>query len=500
MGASTDIARRPSPGASRPREGALSVVLQIALALVVTGAAMVSGFNLVEGDKRLAVLPIVAVAAIGLGVLAMTRFGGFALLILAVRPSLDLLKLSSSETGTTVGNTATARGLDPSSIVGVLFLLAAIIWLTGRIRSGTFIRGSRLQLAMACFIGACVISVLGSSHPQASGLECLRIGTVLMMFIVLNQLITSRAMMIRVIVTCYVGLLYPLAYTTFGLLTGAPASEVKGSFTRLTGPFSQSNTFSRYLAFLVVFGIAIYPHVKPSLKAVFAALLGISTLFMVLTLTRTAIIGMVVGLVVLAVVQRRRGLAVGLIVVAAAAMFAIPGVGARFGNLDATATPTGAPTGNTLVWRLNYWTEVLPLANHNPVTGIGLNGTQYETDVAKQPHNDFVRAYVETGLLGFFTYVSMLIALVGNGRRAAGRATRGTLEHAVGAGSMAVSISFVLGSLAANVMSNVVSLFSLVAFAACASYVSRTAASEEAGEAPGQGVAGGPVPVGAPGA
>ena len=35
-----------------------------------------------------------------------------------------------------------------------------------------------------------------------------------------------------------------------------------------------------------------------------------------------------------------------------------------------------------------------------------------------------------------------------------------------------------LGSLAANIMSNVVSLFSVVAFAACASYVSRTAGAD----------------------
>ena len=119
------------------------------------------------------------------------------------------------------------------------------------------------------------------------------------------------------------------------------------------------------------------------------------------------------------------------------------------------------------MWRLHYWTEVIPLANANPVTGIGLASTQYETDAAKQPHNDFIRAYVETGLVGLVFYVCMLVALVGNARRAVQRAPRGTLESGVAAGALACAVCFVLGSMAANVMSNVVSLWYLVAFVGC---------------------------------
>ena len=157
--------RVPLEGSTPARSGApapsgpLTRILEALLVVVVALAAVVSGYNLVDGDKRLAVLPVVAVAAVGLGLLALTRFSGFVLLILAVRPVLDVLKLSGSTTGTTVGNTATNRGLDPSSIVGVLFLIAAILWLAGRVRTKTFIGGSRVQLAMAAFISGCIISI-----------------------------------------------------------------------------------------------------------------------------------------------------------------------------------------------------------------------------------------------------------------------------------------------------------------------------------------------------
>lgn len=457
----------PPAGAPRGRR-----VLEVLLAVVVTAAALVSGMNVAAGNRTLAVLPVVAVMAVGLGLLALTRFGGFVMLILAVRPILDAVKLSAGGAGTDVGNTASNRGLDPSSIIGVLFLLAAALWLAGQIRRGRFLRGSRVQLAMGAFMAACVISVAGSSQPQASVLELLRLGTVMMMFVVVNQLVRDRRTMIHIISACYVGLIFPLLYTIYGIVAGAQVSEVKGSLTRLTGPFSQSNTFARYLMFLIVFGVAIYPYVTRRLRLALTGLLGLSVVFLLLSLTITAVVGTLAGIVILIVVQRRKGLAFGLLVALMAGAFLVPGISERLSSFDTGSVSD--PQGNSLAWRFSYWTEVLPLANHNPVTGIGLDVTQYQTDAAKQPHNDIIRAYVETGVLGTLTYLAVLFSLVGVGRRATQRAPRGTLEHGVGAGAMACAVAFLLCSVAANIMSNVVVLFSIAAFAGCASYVSRT--------------------------
>src|SRR5689334_22013206 len=139
-------------GTGSPGKPVLAVALQVALVVLVAAGAVVSGFSFAKGDKTLAVLPVIAVVAIGLGLMALTRFSAFVLLLLAVRPALDLFKLSSNATGTAVGNTASQRGLDPSSIVGVLFLLAAVVWLAGRARSGQLVPGSRLRTAMFAFL------------------------------------------------------------------------------------------------------------------------------------------------------------------------------------------------------------------------------------------------------------------------------------------------------------------------------------------------------------
>ena len=96
----------------------------------------------------------------------------------------------------------------------------------------------------------------------------------------------------------------------------------------------------------------------------------------------------------------------------------------------------------------------------------------------KQPHNDFIRAYVETGVVGLVAYVAVLVALVVTVRAALRRATAGTLEYAVAAGAAGVVVAFIASSFFANVMSNVVSVWYVVAFVAAAGFVARTGSNE----------------------
>jgi O-antigen ligase len=322
------------------------------------------------------------------------------------------------------------------------------------------------------------VSILGSQHAQAGALQSLRILSVAMMFVVLEQLITSREMMMRVLYAAFASLLIPLSYTLYGLLSGHPASEVKSGFTRLIGTFTQSNDYARYLAFMIVFGVAIYPRLKGRLKTTMGILLGVSSIFLVLTLTLGAILGTALGVLTLAVLQRRRSLLIGFVVTVALAVAASPALASRFSEVSAQQSATGQPSGNSLAWRFGYWAQVLPLANSNPLTGIGLNSTQYQTDAAKQPHNDFIRAYVETGVVGLVAYLGMLVSLVGTCRRALRRSVRGTLDHAVAAGALCCAVCFVFESLGANVITNVVNLWYLVAFVAAAGYVAQARVPE----------------------
>src|SRR5207248_1866512 len=78
------------------------------------------------------------------GLLALTRFQIYVMVMLIARSSLDLAKLSQRTAGTTsVG--ASSRALDPSSILAVLFLLAAGVWLAAQYRYRGSLPGSPLR-------------------------------------------------------------------------------------------------------------------------------------------------------------------------------------------------------------------------------------------------------------------------------------------------------------------------------------------------------------------
>lgn len=458
-----------APHTARPR---LTRALVVASALVVALAAVYSGMN--SADKTKSVLPLALIVAVLLGVLALTRFSVFVLIVLGLRASIDLFKLSGSSAGNTATNTAASRSLDPSSILVVLFIIAALLWLAAQLASGRRLRGSWVRTALVSMGLLGFISSLGSANLQASALEATRVLAVVMMYVVLEQLITDDRSMRQVIGAVYASAVFPLLYTLVSMVLGSPPSEVKGSFTRITGPFSQSTTFGRYLAFLIIFGVAIFPYLSRAQKRLMVPTLGLSSVFLLLTLTRGALFGAIAGLVVVGLVQRNTKLLLGFAAAIVGALVLVPGLFTRLMELTAEDQTGGGQTGNTLAWRLNYWSEVIGLVKHNPMTGIGLNMTQYMTDQAKQPHNDFLRTLVETGTVGFLAFIGWLWALVAQAARAI-RVTRAdTLERGIAAGVMGCAVALVGQSAGSNVMSNVVSLWYLVAFAAATSYLVRT--------------------------
>lgn len=473
MTTSTSPVAAGSVEASGPRSTIGSKLLSLGAAMIGAGAAVLSGFAWASGDKTRIILPLAVLGAMVFGALAFTRFAAFVYLVIGMRASIDLFKLSGSSAGNTVTNNAASRSLDPSSIIGVLFLLAGAVWLISRYREQGHLHGSRLRLMWVTFWAAGVVSVVGSSIPLVSAMETLRIGTVVMMFVVLEQIIVDRASMIRVLTAVYVSMLFPLLYTFYGFATGHPSAEVKGGFTRITGPFSQSTTYGRYLAFMIIFGVAVFPYLKGRVKIAMGVIVGISSVFLLLTLTRGALAGAIAGLVVVMVVQRSKPLLLGFVLALVLGVTLAPGLWTRLTEVTATQQVGGAQTGNTLVWRLGYWTQVLPLANSNPITGIGLNVTQYKLDAAKQPHNDFLRAYVETGLLGFVTFVAAMWGMIRMGRQAVRRAAPNSLERGIAVGYLGAAVAYVLESAGDNVMSNVVCLVYVIAFAAAASFIAR---------------------------
>jgi putative inorganic carbon (HCO3(-)) transporter len=469
-------------GRTRPRPRILGEMADARLArqstlvtlltfLGVLVAAVVAGVSGLFSESRVGlVLPLVVVVGIGLCVVALKRFEVYVMAMLIARASLDLVKLSGTVEGTPAA--ASSRALDPSSLLGVLFLIAASLWLAAQYRHHGALPGSALRRALLAFVAAAFLSVLGSNHVTAGALEWLRILAAVLMFVVLEQMMVDPDRMRRLLIAVYASTLFPLMFTASGFLTGAPRSELKGSFSRIVGPFNQSNSYGRYLMVMLIFGVAIFPYVERNYRRWLIAILPLSSIFLLLTYTRSAIIGASVGLLVVGLLQSKRLLAL-VIILSVSAMIFIPNLGSRFTEVADESSPSQERETNTLEWRLNQWSALLPLARTNPVTGIGLAAAQYEIENERQPHNDFIRAFVEAGIIGLVAYLWVVMAVMGLGRRAVIMAPRGTLDRGVAVGFLGCAIAFVAVSAVANVMSNVVLLWYFNAFAAAASGVVR---------------------------
>jgi O-antigen ligase len=458
-------------------------VVTFAAVLLASTLAAGSGLAVGEGSKTGIVLPLAVGAGLVLAVLALTRFQVYVMIMLVARSSLDLARLSERTAGNTAVG-ASSKAVDPSSILAVLFLLAAALWLAAQYRVHGSLPGSQLRRALVIFLGAAAVSVIGSTNFTSSILETLRICAVVAMFTVLEQMITSINKVKQILLAVFLASVIPLTYTAYGFLIGSPNADVKGGFTRIAGTFNQSNDFGRFLMMMVVMGAAVYPHLTGIWRRLMAVLIGASSIFLFLTYTRAALIAAAIGLLIVGFIQSKR-LLITLLIAGLAGLMVVPSLSSRFSDLakyeQRKLTETGGQnSGNTLAWRFGYWTDVLPLANRNPVTGIGLNQTKYNTDKAKKPHNDFLRAYVETGIVGLLAYLGLLFSLIALGRRAVRRTRPGTFERGVAAGFLGCAVAFIAVSVVSNVISNVVNLWYFIAFAACASGIVKVAERREA--------------------
>jgi O-antigen ligase len=455
-----DVASTPSAVLHPYGRLATTAGVLFAAAVSVASALAVGG-----GSKVAVVLPLALAAGVALGSLAALDFTAFVLVILGIRASIDLAKLSGGSGG------VLTRLLNPSSIFAVLFIVTSMAWLVVQRRRGTPLPPGPLRRALMVFVATAALSVLASRGPLSSAVEAARIFAAVLMFVVIEHLARDPARMRKILAAAYVSALFPLLLMTYGVLTGRLRTEEKGGVSRVIGPFAQSNVFGRYLMLMIVMGVALYPGINRRYRPLLAAVVTGSSVCLLFTYTRSALVGAVLGLVVVGVLLNRRVL-VWMMVIGAVTLLLVPGFAGRFTELVSPRADDPHP-GNSLGWRLGYWTEVLPLVKKNPITGIGVGQTQFFTEQQVQPHNDFLRALVETGVVGLGAYLGALFWLIRVGRRAVRAAPLGSLDRSIAIGYLGCAVSFVAASTVSNVFSNVVSLWYFFAFAALASAILR---------------------------
>jgi O-antigen ligase len=441
--------------------------------LIVTLVAVVAlnaGYQFaVGGSLYLAIAPAAVLIGVGVGLLALVNFEAFILVLLFGRALLDF---SRGKVERSLGAT-TSSGPWAAAASAVL-VIAGLLWLAApRVRA----KRSTAEWAMVAFVAACLLSVLASDQPSRSIVEVARVMAAVVMFAVVRRLVQGNPKVAdRVLTAAFASAIIPLGVAAFQMFAGSGGFQ-SGGYSRVRGTFVHPNPFAFYLTLLVTMGVALFPHLRGWRQLALGAIIAASTGALLATYTRTGWLALFVALLVVAVLQTRWLIPVMLCAVVLVVAL-VPSISGRFSDLGETRTASGAPS-NSLIWRVDYWKQAIDLADRNPVLGIGLKMTQSATDEAKAPHNDVIRAYAETGVLGLGAYLAMVGALITIAFTALRNASAGR-ERGIAVGFAGCVVAFCLFSLVSNVASQVVLLWYFFAFAAVATAIG----TPEAGAGP----------------
>lgn len=454
-------------------------------AAAILAVSIQSGYQLATGgSKLLVVIPIGALLGTALVLVGLVNFELFVFITIAIRSSLDIARPDLGNNGTAgigVSGTAFASGLDPAGALAIIFIVASLFWfMARRMGKATSPPPSVHRIALSIFAFTGFLSVIASSRPVISLLEAIRVTAVAVMLAVMEILLVDRAAIKRLLVAIYLSAVIPVGLTLLFIVLHKP-QFTSGGFSRYQGTFSQPNPFAIYLTMLIVMGVALLPHLKTRVRLLMLLLIAASVVCLYHTYTRSAWVATVIGIVAVAVIGRRKALGATLFVCLVVGLLAVPTIGQRFADLASVAggstVNAQGNTSNSLEWRFSYWTQVLPLANNNPVTGIGLRMSSFLTSQAKEPHNDFLRAYVETGIVGVIAYFFLLGSMMMVARQGLKEAGPG-FDHSIAVGFAGCVVAFFLISIVSNVITEVIVLWYYVAFAAAAYAVTKFPASE----------------------
>ena len=159
---------------------------------------------------------------------------------------------------------------------------------------------------------------------------------------------------------------------------------------------------------MVLLAISVIPTVDVKQKLVVLSAACLGGFLLIATFARGAWASFLLGALVMAA-RINKKLVIVILVGALGVAAVVPGVGDRLSNLTATTGANGGvKTDDSLGWRIGYWDKIAPFFWENPVSGLGIDATKTRTIEGKDPHNSFLQAFIEGGILGGMGFVLLI--------------------------------------------------------------------------------------------
>jgi len=305
-------------------------------------------------------------------------------------------------------------------MIGLLYL---IVWGCAKVRSGAQVNADSRGFASTIYgwlIGALLVSLLGfwqfwrylAGQPPS---------------IFLDRILGAKTLGAAVFVQSFFG----------------------RTFLRPSSTFTDTNTAASFVGIAIILGLGSFLVLRRRGERLFLAF-SVLTLspFFLMSLSRSAILGLAVGLAVFSAFSFWGRIKKVVIVAAVVAFLTTIGVAVGYFSL---AQPERAESSIT---RLGYVRAVVEMVKHNPILGIGVgNFERYYTEIVSpaEPfgysHSIFLTWLGETGVLGLMANLALIGAVV----LILGRET---LRHPAGS-FWRLRLSSLLGAYVALVIANI---------------------------------------------
>jgi putative inorganic carbon (HCO3(-)) transporter len=422
-------------GSPEQRRFTLPLLSFIGLGIIGLGIAYIA--SVTNSSIYLLAAVIALPVAVLLAYTALWRFEWFLLGLLAIRATLDVFANPDSQGGV-------------SLVVTGMFGIFGGLWLFAQWRSHEWTKPSSATKSLYWFVAAGLLSCCGSAAPLTSLVSVLKLSSGVLMFSVIEQHLSRHPEAVRRLVGALLFSLIPPIilglYQNFVDTAGSYYADV----SRVEGTFVHPTPFSEYLVTLMLLLLPLSMNVRGTrAKWIIRIALGFCGALEIFTYTRTGWIALLVALLYLGFKGYKKML-IGLVISLVVLVAAVPSIVSRFSDLSAKPVATGVPA-NSFSWRVNYWGQVLPLANSNPVTGLGFDMVQHTTDIGLQPHNIYVETYTETGLVGCAALIGVILSFGRTLRRRARNALT-PRNKAYALSASAIGIAFLTMGLGENLL------------------------------------------------
>ena len=327
----------------------------------------------------------------------------FILALILIRPSLDVLSQKEFQIHSSLPY------LNLNIIIGGLVFLICLIFILKNLKS---VRSTPLFYPIFCFLGLSLISIFYSIDTLSSVKEFIRLASIFFLYFLAYKLVQNKKdwlLLLKIILISYI---LPGSFALVQLIGGWGLPDDFGGFQRIYGTFAHPNPFAFYTFFILALALSLLLTKKVAIQSPYLLPVIITTFLLMATYTRSALACLFIFILFFGIFKYRKlllgGLFFFLIVYFFSDIFQ-----QRFWELI-TLDPYGS-----VVWRFRLWQDIIPASLWQPWFGYGLGTFTNLVEFYRgfswgslEAHNDYLKIFVENGILGLIAYFWLIIALM----------------------------------------------------------------------------------------